>query len=73
MSEIRRESCLTDEQIDGLTAAPDGTIPEHVGRCDLCRARLAAARENFALLDDIRELDRTRQEIAPLLRRRRRA
>ncbi|MBL8880144.1 MAG: hypothetical protein JNG88_13580 [Phycisphaerales bacterium] len=63
-------TCLTDEGIDALARGKDDTVPEQIAACSDCRARLAAARENLRLLDDIRELDRTRQEIAPLLRRR---
>lgn len=59
--------CLTDEQIDRLAASHGAAGAAHVGACDACRRRLEIARQNAMLLEDLAELDRSRERIRRLL------
>lgn len=61
--------CLTDEQIDQLLRDPNGGGAgrhlAHIHRCVSCRRRLDAARADVELIEQIRELQRSRSMVGP--------
>lgn len=63
--------CLSDEQIAILIEATQDSRCEawhaHVETCAECRQRVAVARDEAALIRDVRELRESRKRVKPLL------
>jgi len=59
--------CLSDQALDVLARDANARLPRHLRRCTICCERLAAARTNLTLLEQVQELDTSRERIQSLL------
>lgn len=59
--------CLSDEQLELVATVLDDPaclpLMEHVQKCDACRRRLEQMQADATLINDIRELRESRQDI----------
>lgn len=64
-------ACLSDELVECLAAGSsvtgERTWRTHISKCPDCRRRIEQAKADEVLIADLRELDRARREIKPLL------